>query len=199
MRRSHLTSRRGQPTLSAATTSRCTARRRRTSVTRTTTTVPAGCPRDRRIRGGRRERRRRVHLRQPRSHDRDGRDARLGRHALRDSGRLRHARRARCDYTWTASSPSYNDSWRYTYSAFNQWGEPTREVIGEQGQADIGYSLAFDADGRIVSATQEQRADDELRLRRRRADADGRHERRRVARRGRVRRSVPRAIGGVGR
>jgi YD repeat-containing protein len=59
------------------------------------------------------------------------------------------------DYTWTASGPNYNDSWRYAYSAFNQWGEPTREVITQQGQADIGYTLDFDADGRIVDAIQD--------------------------------------------
>jgi YD repeat-containing protein len=59
------------------------------------------------------------------------------------------------DYTWSASSPTYNDSWRYAYSAFNQWGEPTREVITQQGQPDYGYSLAFDPDGRIISATED--------------------------------------------
>jgi YD repeat-containing protein len=57
------------------------------------------------------------------------------------------------DYTWAVQSPSYNDSWDYAMSSFVAPFEPGREVATEAGQQPFGYTLAYDADGRLTSAT----------------------------------------------
>jgi YD repeat-containing protein len=57
------------------------------------------------------------------------------------------------DYTWSAFAPSYNDSWDYAMSGFIAPWQPTREVMTEAGQPSLGYTLAYDADGRLTTAT----------------------------------------------
>ena len=57
------------------------------------------------------------------------------------------------DYTWDGSAANYSEHWDYAFSSFLGAYQPAREVITGDGQAPFGYTLAYDADGRIVSAT----------------------------------------------
>jgi len=59
------------------------------------------------------------------------------------------------DYITDEQNANYHDNWRYIYSQFNAFGEPTHEVISEQGQPDFGYTLAFDPDGRFTGWTDQ--------------------------------------------
>jgi YD repeat-containing protein len=57
------------------------------------------------------------------------------------------------DYAWSYAAPGYADSWTYAMSSFLGPWQPQREVITEQGQPGFGYTLAYDSDGRLVTAT----------------------------------------------
>ena len=57
------------------------------------------------------------------------------------------------DYAWDAAAGSEHDHWDYALSGFVGTNQPAREVITEQGQPSFGYTLAYDATGRLVSAT----------------------------------------------
>ena len=57
------------------------------------------------------------------------------------------------DYATSETGPSYSDGWDYAMSSFLGPWQPQREVITETGQAGFGYTLAYDADGRLVTAT----------------------------------------------
>jgi hypothetical protein len=55
------------------------------------------------------------------------------------------------DYTWDVGAPNYHDNWAYNYSGYT--GDvPTREVVTEQGQGSFGYTLVWDATGRLAQA-----------------------------------------------
>ena len=56
------------------------------------------------------------------------------------------------DYAWSYASTDYNDSWTYAMSSFLAPWQPQREVVTEQGQPGLGYTLAYDADGRLITA-----------------------------------------------
>ena len=56
------------------------------------------------------------------------------------------------DYTWDYTAGTYHDNWDYAFSSFAGQYQPTREVLTEQGQPSFGYTLGYDADGRLVSA-----------------------------------------------
>jgi YD repeat-containing protein len=63
-----------------------------------------------------------------------------------------NAQDALTDYTWEVNAPDYQDSWSYAFSSFVN-GAPTVETISQQGQQVVAYDLAYDAVGRLVSAT----------------------------------------------
>lgn len=56
------------------------------------------------------------------------------------------------DYTYAISGSGYADTWQYAFSDFAGANQPTREVISEAGQPDFGYTLDYDANGRLVEA-----------------------------------------------
>ena len=58
-------------------------------------------------------------------------------------------------YLTNESSGTWSDSWAYTYSQFNAQGEPAREDITEQGGQPFGYTLNYDADGRLTGWTDD--------------------------------------------
>nr|HEX4317971.1 hypothetical protein [Kofleriaceae bacterium] len=57
------------------------------------------------------------------------------------------------DYATATTGPSYSDGWDYAMSQFAGPYQPQREIITEAGQAGFGYTLAYDADGRLITAT----------------------------------------------
>ncbi len=60
------------------------------------------------------------------------------------------------DYAWSYTSTSYSDAWTYAMSSFLGPWQPQREVVTEQGQPGLGYTLAYDADGRLTTATPDR-------------------------------------------
>ena len=56
-------------------------------------------------------------------------------------------------YTWDYSTADYHDNWTYAYTDFIGPWQPTRETITQQGGDNFGYTLAYDGDGRLVTAT----------------------------------------------
>jgi YD repeat-containing protein len=62
------------------------------------------------------------------------------------------------DYATSYTSADYNDGWDYAMSNFIAPWQPGREVITETGQAPFGYTLAYDADGRLTSAVPDSGA-----------------------------------------
>ncbi len=57
------------------------------------------------------------------------------------------------DYSWSYAAPGYTDAWTYAMSSFLGPWQPQRELVTEQGQPGVGYTLAYDGDGRLVTAT----------------------------------------------
>jgi YD repeat-containing protein len=57
------------------------------------------------------------------------------------------------NYTWASTWNSTTDTWTYAMSSFLAPYQPTVEVISEQGGATVNYALAYDGDGRLVTAT----------------------------------------------
>jgi hypothetical protein len=55
------------------------------------------------------------------------------------------------DYVWDYTAGTYHDNWDYAMSSFVN-DEPTREVLTEQGQPSFGYTLQYDANGRLTEA-----------------------------------------------
>jgi hypothetical protein len=66
------------------------------------------------------------------------------------------------DYTWDYTAGSYHDNWDYALSGFAGVGQPTREVLTEQGQPSFGYTLSYDADGRLIEAAPDDGSAPEL-------------------------------------
>lgn len=58
-------------------------------------------------------------------------------------------------YQTNEASGTWSDAWTYAYSQFNAQGEPAREDITEQGGQPFGYTLAYDADGRLTGWTDD--------------------------------------------
>ena len=56
------------------------------------------------------------------------------------------------DYTWDYAGGGYHDQWSYAFSSFIGPNQPTRETVSEQGQGSMGYTLDWDATGRITQA-----------------------------------------------
>ena len=56
-------------------------------------------------------------------------------------------------YSWSSTWNGTTDTWTYTMSSFGAPYQPGAEVISEQGGPTITYALAYDADGRLVTAT----------------------------------------------
>jgi YD repeat-containing protein len=59
-------------------------------------------------------------------------------------------------YTWGATWGGQTDNWTYAMSGFVAPWQPTTELISEQGGGSYNYTLAWDADGRLVTATPDQ-------------------------------------------
>jgi YD repeat-containing protein len=58
------------------------------------------------------------------------------------------------DYTSGWAQGGMQDAWTYTMSNFFAPWQPSREVIAEAGStSSLGYTLAYDSDGRLVLAT----------------------------------------------
>jgi YD repeat-containing protein len=53
------------------------------------------------------------------------------------------------DYTWEQTAPGYRDRTHYAFGDFTDTGQPAREVVAEQGQADATYRIDYDASARI--------------------------------------------------
>lgn len=62
------------------------------------------------------------------------------------------------DYNYALSQANWSDAWQYAMSSFVGPDQPTREVISETGQPDLGYTLSYDATGRLVEAVPDSGA-----------------------------------------
>jgi YD repeat-containing protein len=58
------------------------------------------------------------------------------------------------DYTFDESAPGYSESWRRTYSTFTATGQPTRQVLAQDGQT-FGFQLDYDDHDRIARVVQD--------------------------------------------
>ncbi len=56
------------------------------------------------------------------------------------------------EYTWAGGG--YNDNYHYVFSAFNDAGAPTRELISQFGQPPVSDQLDYDPSGRIMVIVQ---------------------------------------------
>jgi YD repeat-containing protein len=59
------------------------------------------------------------------------------------------------DYSWHQSALDYDEQMAYAYSDFDGSGNPARELVSQTGQPDTGYSLDYDALGRVAHVVQD--------------------------------------------